>query len=570
MNSIHFSAFRRLILKGLFSTVIVFPIILHAQINHSGGPDNFGYHWIDSDTTGGPDFYWVDISTMGTPGPTGDDDCSLVNLPFTFPFYGQDKTSVNISTNGYLTFGHDGTDYSSDPIPDLLDPNDHIAPFWHDLAAGTSDSTIHYYHDINQNQFIVQYTNVPAFDTGGSNSFQVILHSDGSIVFQYLTMAKTVFLTGNLDARMIPEASVWTSVTPLLMAADSSYAWSSASLNDLAQTSFPLVAGDAITIAGTLPDGTAVFGTFTYATSGTTVGDLLDVINMFYGGQAMTSIWDGKIRLTDILDNSGRINGTYLEAGDSHTQISLSSAAGIALPAFENSVQGFTGRTSFTTDVYDGLGFSHSLVITFTKTIAAGEWRWEVEFMGGDESILDGSSGTVNFNASGEVVSLDVDGTATGIVVDPGTGAANFTIQLDAKGGKGLAGVTQFASEANLEVTLATIGIENSSGTDGLAVTNNGSHRHDNIAIQFEPPAGVGITGILNFPSGFSLEQNYPNPFNPSTVINYALPVTSAVVLSIYDLMGREIRVWRVSEQQPGYHYVQWSVTDSRQMLLLK
>ncbi|MCH8837879.1 MAG: T9SS type A sorting domain-containing protein, partial [Candidatus Marinimicrobia bacterium] len=479
-----------------------------------------------------------------------DDEYATANLPFSFSFYGQAKTSVKISTNGYLTFGDDGTDYSNDPIPTLLDPNDYMAPFWHDLVAGTTNSTIHYYHDLNQNQFIVQYANVSLYDSAGSYTFQVILDSDGSIVFQYLTMAKTVFLSGNLDARLIPVANVWSSITPLTLVADGSFATGTSDLNDLTQTATSLEAGDVIAISGSLPDGSGISTSFNYGPDGTTIDDLLASIEVAYAGRAVAWIFDGKLTLVDVV------------AGDSNTSIALSSTADIDLPAFENSVPGFTGRAIFSTEVYDGLGFSHNLFLVFTKQEVQGQWYWAASFAGGNETVVDGGTGTIQFNSSGEIVSFGVDGAASGIIVGPGTGAAQFTIFLDVMGGKGLAGVTQFAIESSIEVTFATIGIEDRFGTDGLPAINGSSHRHDNFAIRFEPPASVGVIGIMGNPSGFSLAQNYPNPFNPITVINYALPVVSDVSLGIYDLLGRQIIVWRRSGQRPGNHYVQWSGRD--------
>ncbi len=153
----------------------------------AGGPDLFGHKWIDSDEPGGPVFNWIDITAMGTPVTLGDDDGIQVPLPFTFNFYGTDYTDIAIGSNGYLTFGSDWTDFSNDPIPDPNDPNDIIAPFWDDLNPGLG-GTIHYYFDAATNQFIVQYTDIQHFGGSAPYTFEVILNSNGQILFQYLSM----------------------------------------------------------------------------------------------------------------------------------------------------------------------------------------------------------------------------------------------------------------------------------------------------------------------------------------------------------------------------------------------
>ena len=289
---------RRLIISWLVGALLTIPAVISSQVFHTGGPDSLGYHWIDSDTTGGLAFDWVDISSLGALGPTGDDKSSLVSLPFPFWFYGRFNTKVHISTNGYLTFSEDATDYSNDPIPGSLEPNNYIAPYWCDLAAGANGSTIHYYHDVNQNNFIVQYTDIPVYNSGGSSTFQVILNADASIVFQYLRMTRTVFLSGNLDASLVPVANRWSSEVPFLLASDSSNAYFLTDLNDLAQIVTPLIAGDIITLAGTDPSGMPISSTFTYSLDGTTLRDLLSAIDSAWR-YATATLYDGKIILTD-------------------------------------------------------------------------------------------------------------------------------------------------------------------------------------------------------------------------------------------------------------------------------
>ncbi|MGB9697363.1 MAG: T9SS type A sorting domain-containing protein [Ignavibacteria bacterium] len=54
----------------------------------------------------------------------------------------------------------------------------------------------------------------------------------------------------------------------------------------------------------------------------------------------------------------------------------------------------------------------------------------------------------------------------------------------------------------------------------------------------------VGIQPIGNkLPSSFALRQNYPNPFNPITNIEFDIPKSSSVRLTVYDIRGREVSV---------------------------
>ena len=59
-----------------------------------------------------------------------------------------------------------------------------------------------------------------------------------------------------------------------------------------------------------------------------------------------------------------------------------------------------------------------------------------------------------------------------------------------------------------------------------------------------------------NIPKTYSLSQNYPNPFNPSTIIRYQLPVSNKVVLKIYYLLGREVKMLVDKEQNAGKYSV--------------
>ena len=55
-------------------------------------------------------------------------------------------------------------------------------------------------------------------------------------------------------------------------------------------------------------------------------------------------------------------------------------------------------------------------------------------------------------------------------------------------------------------------------------------------------------------PDDYILLRNYPNPFNPTTKIQFAVPVKSAVKISLHDVLGREMREIYISEVDAGMH----------------
>ena len=160
----------------------------------SGGPDVFGYTWRDSDEPGGPTFDWVDITGLGTLLPLTGDDAIVTAIPlgFSFPFYENTFSTVNVHTNGWLSFTStlatgSGT-YTNQPLPNSGAPENLLAAFWDDLNPG-SVQRVYTYRD--GTRFIVSYVGVPRLTSGGPYTFQVILYPSGRIVYQYLDMQGT-------------------------------------------------------------------------------------------------------------------------------------------------------------------------------------------------------------------------------------------------------------------------------------------------------------------------------------------------------------------------------------------
>jgi hypothetical protein len=64
-------------------------------------------------------------------------------------------------------------------------------------------------------------------------------------------------------------------------------------------------------------------------------------------------------------------------------------------------------------------------------------------------------------------------------------------------------------------------------------------------------------------PDQYVLEQNYPNPFNPSTMIRFSLPVQNTISLTVYDMLGREVKTLIANEQAArGVYEMEWDGTN--------
>jgi len=159
----------------------------------SGGPDIYGYRWIDSDEPGGPTYDWTDISTTGTAVFSGaNDDRNVGPFPvgFDFPFYGNSFADFRVCSNGWLSFTSTSTSLSNQMLPNSGAPENLLAPFWDDLRPDTADgANVYYLYD--GTRLIVQYDNVLRYSSGGPYTFQVLLYPDGTIVYQYADMQGT-------------------------------------------------------------------------------------------------------------------------------------------------------------------------------------------------------------------------------------------------------------------------------------------------------------------------------------------------------------------------------------------
>ncbi|GEM_PF-1698619 len=130
---------------------------------------------------------WDNIKGKGTKYKIIQDQQQMIELPFSFPFYGELYDTIWVSKNGYITF----TEPYSDIPRNIFAPNDGvngmIAPFWvPGLEAIIEDDGVWYQG--SENSIQLQWTRFKSQDPrdGGSNvTFQLELTPDGYIWCHY-------------------------------------------------------------------------------------------------------------------------------------------------------------------------------------------------------------------------------------------------------------------------------------------------------------------------------------------------------------------------------------------------
>jgi len=172
----------------------------------SGGPDDYGYTWKNSDDPEGPTYEWIDISESGTEitGLADDNSAPLVDMGFDFQYYWLEFDRVKIGSNGWLSFSNVANVAHCFPrIPTAGGGNNLVCPLMTDLnfdGSGNPGRVV--YQNLGDGRFVVSYLDVPFWIAStppapsftGSNTFQVVFDSnDNSITFNYMAVEDGVY-----------------------------------------------------------------------------------------------------------------------------------------------------------------------------------------------------------------------------------------------------------------------------------------------------------------------------------------------------------------------------------------
>ena len=117
---------------------------------------------------------------------------------------------------------------------------------------------------------------------------------------------------------------------------------------------------------------------------------------------------------------------------------------------------------------------------------------------------------------------------------------------------------------ANTSIISDTI-VEFRAYPEALNCQNQPEYCIDGDTLTFEIPIVVQVVSTEPehfIPEEFSLRQNYPNPFNPVTTLRYDIPENSHVTITIYDMLGRQVKTLINQTQDAGYRSIIWDATN--------
>ncbi len=168
------------------------PLLWSAHVEDTrdqGGPDEFGYTWIDSEEPEGPVFGWLDYSEQATPVVFEHHDSASdwIEPGFDLHIFGRAFSRFKISPNGYLTFSSDGDAADNVELPSPDAPDNIVAGWWDDLKPNAGQEGFCWWWSDGADSLVVSWVEVPHYNpflNGGPFSFQIVMRSLGEIVIQ--------------------------------------------------------------------------------------------------------------------------------------------------------------------------------------------------------------------------------------------------------------------------------------------------------------------------------------------------------------------------------------------------
>ncbi|MBN2543804.1 T9SS type A sorting domain-containing protein [bacterium] len=160
-----------------------------------GGPDEFGYLWVDSDEYSGIAFNWIELCSTGTHISLYDDDYETIVLAEPFFYYGNNYNEVHICSNGWISFSDAISAITVGPFPNSYIPNNVLGILNMDLDPSDSPGGGVYYQFIGS-KLVIEYFRIREYPGGTSYppcTYEIILNfRTNTIIFQYLDIEPVI------------------------------------------------------------------------------------------------------------------------------------------------------------------------------------------------------------------------------------------------------------------------------------------------------------------------------------------------------------------------------------------
>jgi hypothetical protein len=532
-----------------------------------GGPDNYGYHWYDSNELGGPVYNWRDISGLGTAVTftNNDQGTDLMPIGFTFNFYGTDYTEFRINPNGWIGFGDDNTEWSNLSLPDTDAPRPAVMPFWDDLDPieggdvyyySTSDSLVVWFDDV------IHYVG----NYNGTYDFEVVIYTDGTMLFQYSEVS------GDIDSATIgiqnEDADDALQVVYNSPYVEDELAIKIVKVVDWLQldSMYGFVESgqtETITLAVSSEDLTmgSYFCNLVLTTNDPEASVVEIPVNLVVSNQFpnLALSQDSFDFGTVLLGNS--LTDTLVIYNQGNQTLNVTDIT-VSLPAYEVSATSFNITANSSAEIYITFTPTENNIYEAIMSISSNDPLNPITTVDliGDAIYPDIEISQSSFDFG--VVNLQTEVVDTLVVSNLGTDVLHVS-EISVAGDAFSLDIESFDLQPSetIDVLISFIPTEEITYTDTISIYCDDP---------FEPFLEIDLTGIGQnltgsedmLPSVTKVNQNYPNPFNPTTTINYSVSQAGRVSIIVYNIKGEKVRTLVDSEHEPQWYKVTWNGKD--------